>query len=186
MAWDKFDINSETLSGANSIHHTYGICYQNSPPDNSAHIDQQIRIGHKRKIKDITGYPPLQQNEDPRPYRKTPKMTVFQFNKYVVSPPVLYSNYVNYVNYVNLDVLWLVSFNSFSTVPMWTGWNIKRCDEDLPQQTVAYMKPIALSPTRTDVVRETLNRSKAVTESKFTIVSYDLAIAKKSKTNPVY
>ena len=70
----------------------------------------------------ITSCPPLQQNEDP--YRKTPKMTVFQFNNYVVLPPVLYSNYVN------LDILWLVSFNRFSSVPMWTGWNTKRCDED--------------------------------------------------------
>ena len=123
LAWNNFDINLETLSGANSIHHTYGICYQNSTPDNSAHIDQQIRIGHKRKIKDIINCPPLQKNEVPRPYRKTPKMTVFQFNEYVVSP-VIYSNcvnYVNYVNYVNLDILWLVSFNSFSSIPMWTG-----------------------------------------------------------------
>ena len=110
-------------------------------------------------------------------------MTVFQFNKYVVSP-VLYSNYVNYVNYVNLDILWLVSFNSSSTVSLWTSWNTKRCDKDLPQQTVAYMKPITLPPIRTDVVRETLNRSNAVTDEcgfKFTIVSYDLAIAEISK-----
>ena len=57
------------------------------PKLDSAHIDQQILIGHKRKIKDITSCPPLQQNEDPRPYRKTPKMTVFQFHKYVVSSP---------------------------------------------------------------------------------------------------
>ena len=26
-AWDNFDVNMETLSGANSIHHTCGICY---------------------------------------------------------------------------------------------------------------------------------------------------------------
>ena len=29
MAWDNFDINIETLSGAGTIHHTYGICFQN-------------------------------------------------------------------------------------------------------------------------------------------------------------
>ena len=28
-AWDNFDINVETMSGADTIHHTYGICYQN-------------------------------------------------------------------------------------------------------------------------------------------------------------
>ena len=27
LAWDNFDINIKTLSGANVIHHTYGICY---------------------------------------------------------------------------------------------------------------------------------------------------------------
>ena len=27
-AWDNFDTNLETPSGADTIHHTYGICYQ--------------------------------------------------------------------------------------------------------------------------------------------------------------
>ena len=27
-AWDNVDINLETQSGADTIHHTYGICYQ--------------------------------------------------------------------------------------------------------------------------------------------------------------
>lgn len=29
LAWDNFDINIETPSGSDTIHHTYGICYQN-------------------------------------------------------------------------------------------------------------------------------------------------------------
>ena len=29
FAWDNFDINTKAMSGANTIHHTYGICYQN-------------------------------------------------------------------------------------------------------------------------------------------------------------
>ena len=29
MAWDNFDINIETLNGLGTIHHTYGIVYQN-------------------------------------------------------------------------------------------------------------------------------------------------------------
>ena len=29
LAWDNFDVNLETLSGDDSVHHTYGICYQN-------------------------------------------------------------------------------------------------------------------------------------------------------------
>ena len=27
IAWDNFDINTETLSGLGTIHHTYGIAY---------------------------------------------------------------------------------------------------------------------------------------------------------------
>ena len=29
LAWDNFDVNLETLSGDDSVDHTYGICYQN-------------------------------------------------------------------------------------------------------------------------------------------------------------
>ena len=29
LPWDNFDVNLETLSGADSVHHTYGICYRN-------------------------------------------------------------------------------------------------------------------------------------------------------------
>ena len=29
LAWEIFDVNLKTLSGAGSIHHKYGICYQN-------------------------------------------------------------------------------------------------------------------------------------------------------------
>ena len=46
------------------------------------------------------------------------------------------------------------------------------------------MKPIPLPPTRTDVVRESLVRSKKVTGecgSKYTVVTYNLAIAKIAK-----
>ena len=31
LAWDNYDKNTETLSGANTLHDTVGICYQNIP-----------------------------------------------------------------------------------------------------------------------------------------------------------
>ena len=37
LAWDNF-VNIETLSGANTIHHTYSICYQNTSPCSSESI----------------------------------------------------------------------------------------------------------------------------------------------------
>ena len=33
LAWDNFDINIQTFSGLDTIHHTYGICYQNIPSE---------------------------------------------------------------------------------------------------------------------------------------------------------
>ena len=32
LAWDNFDVNIESPSGTNTIYHTYGICYQNTLP----------------------------------------------------------------------------------------------------------------------------------------------------------
>ena len=37
LAWDNF-VNIETLSGANTTHHTYSICYQNTSPCSSESI----------------------------------------------------------------------------------------------------------------------------------------------------
>ena len=33
LAWDNFDLNIQTFSGLDTIHHTYGICYQNIPSE---------------------------------------------------------------------------------------------------------------------------------------------------------
>ena len=37
-----FDINIETLSGADTIHHTYGICYQNIMPSEYSQFDFDV------------------------------------------------------------------------------------------------------------------------------------------------
>ena len=41
LAWDNFDINTET-SEANTIHHTYRICYQNIMPSENSQFDVDI------------------------------------------------------------------------------------------------------------------------------------------------
>ena len=56
LALDNFDINMETPSGADAIHHTYGICYKNIDHDkNIENIMENTNnaIGTKRKIKDL-------------------------------------------------------------------------------------------------------------------------------------
>ena len=67
---------------------------------------------------------------------------------------------------------------------MWTGWNSEKYYEKTPTNKIGYMKPITLPPTRTDVVRETTIQSQKVSAecgSKYTITTYDLAIAKVAK-----
>ena len=50
LAWDNFDINIETLSGENTIHHTYGICYQNIMPseNNQFQFDVETNSNYKK------------------------------------------------------------------------------------------------------------------------------------------
>ena len=42
LPWDNFDINIKALSGANTIHHTYGTCYQNVMPSEISHSDFDV------------------------------------------------------------------------------------------------------------------------------------------------
>ena len=106
----------------------------------------------------------------------------FQFSKTKIFPPDSLSPSKD------LDLAWSILFGSFNDIPMWTGWNTQRAIDDHQHQVVTYMKPIMLPPTRNDVVQETLDRSIKVSEEcgeKHTIVTYDLAIAKKGQANTI-
>ena len=41
-AWDNADVNIETLSGANTIHHAYGISYQIIMPSENSQFDFDV------------------------------------------------------------------------------------------------------------------------------------------------
>ena len=176
-AWDNFDINLETLSGANTIHHTYGICYQNIVENEEVGVDihQDNSVG--RRIKDVTKVTPIAQ-ECLDTYHKRPKVTKFKFTDTNMVVPDLY------FHYVTLDNLWFMSFNFLDDEPLWTGWNALRYNESQPQQRVEYLKPIRLSPNRIDVVHETLVRTQKISAecgSDYALASYDLLIAKVAK-----
>ena len=69
-------------------------------------------------------------------------------------------------------------------IPMWVVWNTLATADSEMKQRVCYMKHIQLPPNRVDVVRETLKRLQAVSREcrqMYTIVTYDLAIAKIAK-----
>ena len=82
------------------------------------------------------------------------------------------------------DYIWAIAFNIFDKIPMWAGWNVIN-STNLPQkQIVCYTKPIQLSPTRTDVVKETMKHSIDIANTvkqRQAFVTYNLAIAKIAK-----
>ena len=179
-AWDNFDINVETMSGADTIHHTYGICYQNIGSQADAPISdlgEKVGCGRKRKINMISQS--LLNAEEVQPYWKKPKMFQFPQLKTIIFSPE------SFHVYQDLDTLWMIAFNNSNSIPMWTGFNTQRtCETN--HQRVGYMKHIKLPPTRYDVVRETLARSQAVAKEcgqSQALVTYDLAIAKIAKKN---
>ena len=56
LAWDNYDENTETLSGAGTLHDTFGICYQNTMPEIPTEPDPDtsepeipVSTGEKRK-----------------------------------------------------------------------------------------------------------------------------------------
>ena len=178
LAWEKFDVNLETLSGADSVHHTYRICYQNV--SSTIQVPQKITetTCKKRKIKDITSVLKEAREMELPPCRKKPEMSYLEFTK--IKMTKLESLQIT----KHLDFTWMTSFNLLENTPMWTGWNTEQFIEEYSRQRVEYMQDIPFPPTRTDVVKETIVQSKRVSQecgSTFAIITYDLAIAKIAK-----
>ena len=85
LAWDNFDINISNLSGADSMHHIFGICCK-SESQTSREIPKREGTVRKRKIKDITKVLRYEQAQEVEPYRKKPRMPQFQFENVIVYP----------------------------------------------------------------------------------------------------
>ena len=150
LAWDNFDINLETLSGANSIHHTFGICYQEIQEDNILqHNSEAAASGsRKRRIKDIFHINESKVQDDVPSYVKKPRMNEFEFENIRVFPSE------SLVKAIDLDNIWEILINNFDGIPLWTGWNSKRANQSkTTHHQVRYMRPIAFPPTRIDVIR---------------------------------
>lgn len=82
----------------------------------------------------------------------------------------------------DIDLLWLIQARC-KEVPMFNGFFSKFVNDPLPLTVIGYMDPISQSPTRNDVVRETMVRSMTVaheTGMPYLPVTYDLAVALKA------
>ena len=111
------------------------------------------------------------------PCRKKPRMSRCQLENIIVYRAL------SFIQNAIFDTLSTFSFNFLQELPMWTEWNSERCYEKTPTQKTGYVKRITLSPITTDIVRETMIQSQKVSaecRSKYTIITYDLAIAKVS------
>ena len=114
LAWDNFDINISTLSGADSMHHTFGICYKNES-QTSREMPKRKDTVRKRKIKDITKVLRYEQAQEVEPYRKKPRMPQFQFENVTVHPTH------SFIQSASFDTFWTFPFNFLQDVPMWAG-----------------------------------------------------------------
>ena len=88
LAWHNFDINISTLSGVDSMYPTFGRCYQNES-QTSREIAKREDTMRKRKIKHITKVLWHEQAQEIEPYRKKPRMSHFQLEKFHYNKHIL-------------------------------------------------------------------------------------------------
>ena len=114
-------------------------------------------------------------DRDIEPYRKKPKIELFEYQvKQVVEPPHM-------LLIKNRDIFWSVMSATFNDIPIWYGWNSTITNDPFPKQQIGYMENINLPSTRLDVVAETLKQSIRVKDEcgqQYVVVHYDLNIAK--------
>ena len=108
-------------------------------------------------------------------YKRRPSISTFNYRQYMLDPPV------NIRAVQRMNQIWMILCFLCKDTPMWRAWNFHVHTDKLPQQVIGYMENIELPPTRLDVVQETLRRSQKLASEcgdRYTIVHYDLAIAK--------
>ena len=120
LAWDNFDINMQTFSGLDTIHHTYGICYQNIPPEipkmitSTNDITSPLAKSKKHCFSKVVTQEPQQLE----PYWRKPKCVGHDFQKQAFFPPETYSYFSK------MNTLWsLAKCLLPNTLLFWTGWN---------------------------------------------------------------
>ena len=96
-----------------------------SSSSNSGDINLQISSKRKRKSDRFTKVNKDGVAEVIEPHWKEPKLSHFSFVETKLSEK---SN--NCTGAKKKDMLWVISFNLFNFVPMWTEWNIKRSENN--------------------------------------------------------
>ena len=168
LAWDNYDANTDSLDGKNSLYTTVSIIYQNkgdiiqettASQGNDSFSNSRLRV-------------------ELEPYRKLLKQARFD----TLSRNTEEDGSV-YVGQHILDFFYLTRVVTSSPQPLHQGFNSYYHVDDLPQHRIAYKDQIFSSPTKNEVVKETLVQTlRCVSEvgQKYIIVSCDLVIALKA------
>ncbi len=165
VAHDNFDLFVSTLNGKDTLHDTVSIAIQNIP-DKEEETDRVLSepeyedtISGTRKRRRRTF---VARDIDIAPYHKKPSMSDTmlalederrQLKQETIKPAK------------KMDLLWMVShYVNKPQTPMWVGFNSQLIVNKQPKQRICYLPQIEASPTRTEVVKETLEQSLNVKE----------------------
>ena len=134
MAWDNFDINIETLNGLGTIHHTYGIVYQNI----SSTVTEVACIPtHRNSRRRFSKVSCNAKKDTIEPYYKRPKISEHEFTSQEFLPPA------SFLVYNTRDILWAIGKSLFPyDLAMWHWWNSLKEVDISSQQKVFYLQHI--------------------------------------------
>lgn len=173
LAWDNYDVNMETLDGKDTLHATVGICYQNTTDgDKNRYQELATRSGRNRRQFDgqereiATMHQLLSRARFhvPAPDQPTENAAIMTLTQRMV------------------DFYWL-QLSQQLTQPLFVGFFSQFVQDNLPKHKICYMDPIPASPTKNNVVKETMKRTMNVaceTNQEYAVVTYDLAVALKA------
>ena len=104
MAWGNFDINIETLNGLGTIHHTYGMVYQNI---SSAVAEMACIPPHRNCCHQFSKVSCNAKNGTIKPYYKKPKISEHEFTSQEFLPTTSFSVYNT------RNILWAIGKSLF-------------------------------------------------------------------------
>ncbi|XP_041481075.1 uncharacterized protein LOC121428475 [Lytechinus variegatus] len=208
--WDNYDANVETLDGKHTLHATVGHTYQNIVQDQELESvspspfvyregkNRRSFVGARREIepfrkslKKAQFYGPLEKDIAGtsagliEPHDDVASSISDGADASEIPPLPCHHTYDKITEVPNLsalDFVWWWKLQN-ENIPLHAGFMSRFIKDQLPLHRIAYMEPMAKSPTNNDIVRETMVRSLNVakeTGQDHAVVTYDLAVALKA------
>ena len=184
LCWDNFDINEETPSGAGTTHTTHGIVIQ------ELHDHAVVQTEHRNVPKSnvLSFKPPTyvkKANAEPC-FADVSSSAGDGSDTGLTANVTVNEGIESKSNTLWKGRLWTLCggmFNSYKTVPDWSGWLSKTTEggNTVTESRIGYMQPIMHPITDIATVKQCLQISMEVTkmlQQEYTLVTMDLAAAK--------